>query len=119
MAAARNESAEEEERKIEETWGSLVSLIRSKGGGLEEGNTIKMVKKEITIGRCKGINLHHINKQNFPRPTLRLQMVFWQRDAKKINTTLYPNRSILLCSGASLKVSTLEIVGMMLFAANI
>lgn len=51
------QSGEEEEIEMEETWGSLVSLIRSKDGRLEEGNTIKMVKKEVTIGRCKGIVL--------------------------------------------------------------
>ena len=65
MAAARKQSAEEEEVEIEETWGSLVSLIRSKDGGLEEGNTIKMAKKEVTIGRCKGTNLHHIFATKF------------------------------------------------------
>ena len=64
MAAAKRRSAGEEEAKIEETWGSLVSLIRSKDGGLEEGNTIKMVKKEVTIGRCKGTNLHHNTCKN-------------------------------------------------------
>eukprot|EP00112_Aurelia_sp_Birch-Aquarium-sp1_P013541 Seg2876.1 transcript_id=Seg2876.1/GoldUCD/mRNA.D3Y31 product="E3 ubiquitin-protein ligase CHFR" protein_id=Seg2876.1/GoldUCD/D3Y31 len=63
MAAAKMQSGEEEGIKMEETWGSLVSLIRSKDGRLEEGNTIKMVKKEVTIGRCKECDIAHTDNK--------------------------------------------------------